>query len=923
VSSWRTALRIARREARRSRGRSLLVVAMIGLPVLFLAFTAVSYDMFTPTGAEAADRTMGAASARIQWSFRSPVLQLPNPYEGLGSALGPGGRVDGQPKPTVEELVATLGPGTRAIPLQRGTTALRTAAGIGELNTVGLDASDPLAHGYVTVLAGRAPTTAGEVALTEQAMARLGAAVGGTVTTAAGDRTYTVVGRVEFPAQLRELVLFAPTDETSADVSDRSWLVATAAPIAWSDVLRLNQLGMVVASRAVFEHPPPADQVPFKNVVGGGEELTVSVLIGGLGLLEIVLLAGPAFAVGARRRQRQLALIAANGGTPAHIRRIVLADGIVLGLAGAVAGIVAGVVAAFAFRPYAEDLLMHTRAGGYRVFPSALAAIAVLAVATGLLAALVPAFVTARQDVVASLSGRRGITRSKKRWLALGLTMVASGTAVVMAATQRADAEVILVGLVVGELGLVLCTPSIVGIVARAGRVLPLTARIALRDAARNRAAAAPAIAAVMAAVAGSVTLGLYLDSARTYEREHYLGTLALGAAQVNLEEKSNAAPVESALRQTLPVDAVYPVSDMTCAGPPTEDPCYLSPLVAPGRECPYLETLRQGQRELTADERRRARADERCDLDIVYGRGDSQVDDGTALAALTGATGEDLDRARATLRAGGIVVRQANLINDGLVTVAVVDARGLTNGSADPTLTAPRLTFPGYLLTTGAGPGPTVISPGAVAEGGPGYGGEVAGGDHHAGADPGRVRRPRGRAAGAAPVRLRRARPVRRHRPTAVAAHRGGGGHHDRGGRRRHRPGRRRRPGRPVHAGRGRGARPGCAGGLSVSQSGVIALLGSGLGVLAGLGHRDRRDLGAEPALCRDVAGAGGAADRGAVAHPGDRAGRGAGRGDRRRRAAHPLPPADRAPAVASRLTPYRLMSFRRRCPEPPRPGR
>ena len=34
VSSWRTALRIARREARRSKGRSALVVAMIALPVL-------------------------------------------------------------------------------------------------------------------------------------------------------------------------------------------------------------------------------------------------------------------------------------------------------------------------------------------------------------------------------------------------------------------------------------------------------------------------------------------------------------------------------------------------------------------------------------------------------------------------------------------------------------------------------------------------------------------------------------------------------------------------------------------------------------------------------------------------------------------------------------------------------------------------
>jgi putative ABC transport system permease protein len=190
------------------------------------------------------------------------------------------------------------------------------------------------------------------------------------------------------------------------------------------------------------------------------------VLVGGLALLEIVLLAGPAFAVGARRRRRQLALIAANGGTPAHIRRIVLGDGVVLGLAGAVAGIIVGVVAAFAARPYVETHLMHVRAGGYRVFPLALVAIGVLAVAAGVLAALVPAFVTARQDVVAALAGRRGITRSRKRWLLLGLGMVATGTAVVMAATRWIDAETILIGLIVGELGIVLCTPSIVGLIA-------------------------------------------------------------------------------------------------------------------------------------------------------------------------------------------------------------------------------------------------------------------------------------------------------------------------------------------------------------------------------------------------------------------------------------------------------------------------
>jgi putative ABC transport system ATP-binding protein len=128
----RAAHRAARGPAR--PGRSLLVIAMIGLPVLFLAFAAASYDMFTPTGAEAADRTMGTASARVQWSSRYPVMQLPDPYEGFGSlAAGPSRGPDDRPPPTTEELVAALGPGTRAIPLGRGSTALRTAAGIGEL----------------------------------------------------------------------------------------------------------------------------------------------------------------------------------------------------------------------------------------------------------------------------------------------------------------------------------------------------------------------------------------------------------------------------------------------------------------------------------------------------------------------------------------------------------------------------------------------------------------------------------------------------------------------------------------------------------------------------------------------------------------------------------------------------------------------
>ena len=52
-----------------------------------------------------------------------------------------------------------------------------------------------------------------------------------------------------------------------------------------------------------------------------------------VGLLEVVLLVGAAFAVAARRQVRDLGLLAANGGAAADVRRVLLAQGVVLGVA--------------------------------------------------------------------------------------------------------------------------------------------------------------------------------------------------------------------------------------------------------------------------------------------------------------------------------------------------------------------------------------------------------------------------------------------------------------------------------------------------------------------------------------------------------------------------------------------------------------
>jgi ABC-type transport system, involved in lipoprotein release, permease component len=758
VASWRAALRIAGREARLAKGRSALVAVMLAVPVLALTAAAVTTDMMSLTGAEKATQRMGAADARIEWPAHRPVMQLPDPAEShviIFPDPGPDGEIDintpewataDQPG-TQEELVEAL-PGSTVVPVRRGTTVVRTPGGLGHPDAVMVDATNPLTRGYVEVLAGRAPTTPTEVALTNQAMAWLEAGIGDEVTVVAGQATreYTVVGQVEFPSLLDSVLLFAyDADDTAVSewfsLRENSWLVDTPEPIGWDRVLELNELGMLVASRAVFEHPPADEEVPLRQAGWAGsplvrpEDVALAVLVCGLALLEVVLLAGPAFAIGARRRQRQLALVAAHGGTPAHLRRIVLADGVVLGLLGAGLGIVAGTAIAFLARPWFEETVAHVRGGGWRVFPEALVAIGGLAVVTGLLAALVPAFITARQDVVAALAGRRGVTRSRKRWIAVGLAMIVLGAAVTCLGTLAAQTVIMLGGLIIGELGLVLCTPALIGLVARVARIVPLAPRIALRDAARNRAAAAPAIAAVMAAVAGTVALGMYLDSHTAHRRNQYQQETPTGTASVHFgyggDDWANSpslAAIEQAMRTALPVAEVHTVGTVICPDGPEHATCDLQ--VVANDRCPQLLAWIHGE-SLTKEQRREAGANPACDTRNLSGTTTVKVINESALAVLTGASGDDLRAAQEVLAAGGVVVRSPLLITESEVTLAVLrpdpaaDPDAVIDGEyqqgrggvqVPPGHTVSYVALPGHHLTTAVGPGPAFITPATAA---------------------------------------------------------------------------------------------------------------------------------------------------------------------------------------------------------------
>ena len=681
-TGWRVSLRVARREASRARGRALLVVAMLMLPVAALAFAAVEYKSFSHPPAVKAARHMGQGQLVLAWIGDGQVQQVPDDL--LGFATGPSTRSGEVTEP---DVLAQLPAGSRVLSDRGGQLVVHTATGIATLRARLLDYADPLAKGVLTQLAGRAPATANEVALTRAAAKRLGVGVGGTMRLVDGGRALSVVGVVEDPGDLRSTTIVlrpgALPDAALGSVApwDRRWIAATPGPVTWTQVKALNTKGIIALSRDVLEHPPSKAEQYSTFRVGNdtGNALAVTSLVAAVAILEVVLLAGPAFAVGVRRRRRDLALVAAAGGTPAHLRRVVLADGVVLGLGAAATGLLLGTSVAVLGNGWVEEHLAHER-GELQLYPSAMLVLAGVALGTGLVAALIPAWTASRMDVVASLAGRRGITRSRKRWVVLGLVLVVVGVALTGLGAWDIEATTIIAGLVVIELGLVVCTPALVGLVARIGRWLPLAARIAMRDTSRNRSSAAPAISAVMAAVVGSLAIGVVISA---HDRRQQEQTLRLSrSGDVVLFSvtggKGGIDPVPAsavaALRDTFPVAEVHDVYRATCVA----EPCFVSAAVPRAKACP-VHRGRDGT--LSKAQQKQARRDPRCagqgkDFEYFGHFGSDTamtfVVDEASVAALTHASRNDVTAITAALREGRVVVSEPLYVEAGRVTLDV-----------------------------------------------------------------------------------------------------------------------------------------------------------------------------------------------------------------------------------------------------------
>jgi putative ABC transport system permease protein len=590
---WRPALRIARREALHARGRSALVLVMVGLPVLAI----VALDTLGRTSdvsvREGISRQIGAADAGVHFQGDTTAITQNPTMTGFTSPA----EAPQVARPTIATVRTVLGPGSRIIDYTQGQAAVRTKVGVAQPDAVEVDLRDPMAAGLFQLTAGRLPRTTSEVVLTGRLASR-GFPIGSDLTLQAGG-TRHVVGLVESTTARNTSTLVGLPGSlslTASDAAQQGWLVTKPGGVSWATVRQLNSHALLALSRSVVEHPPPPSAYPDQGASGGtsSAEIAVLALVVAMALLEVVLLAGPAFAVGARRQQRSLALIVAAGGEPPDIRRVVLASGLVLGSVAAVVGSVVGVCVAWLAQPGVQHFSTE-RLGPFQLSLRDISAIALCGFASAVLASLAPALLAAQHDVVAVLAGRRGETRTRLRSPILGAVLLGLGIAgAFYGAGQPGGETYITASAISAVLGMVLLIPVVVAQLGRVAHGLPLPARFAVRDAARHRSRTAPAVAAVAATVAGVVALGIGGSSDAARNRATYTPRAPIGAAVVTdgSAQPPDWSAIASVVRKRLPAGHITQmrgvVNENNLAVPATGKPTYgldVQPILRGGRD--------------------------------------------------------------------------------------------------------------------------------------------------------------------------------------------------------------------------------------------------------------------------------------------------------------------------------------------------
>jgi putative ABC transport system permease protein len=446
VPARRAVIRWAWRLLRREWRQQLLVLGLVTVAVAAtIVGAAVATD--TPPAANA-----GFGTAQDQANFQAPDPHLASQIAALRHRVG---RID-----VIENQAV-------AIP--------------GSIDTFNLRAQNPrgpYGQPMLSLVSGHYPAGPGQVAVTSGVAAAFHLRVGdlwrqdGT--------TRRVTGIVQNPQSLLdEFALVVPGQVTAP---------SQVTVLFDGHGLPLRGIGLNVST------PHPASSGNVLNPE------TIVLALATVGMLLIALVGIGGFTVLAQRRLRSMGLLAAQGATDRNIRLVVVANGVLVGMLGAVAGFVLGMAAWLAYRPSVETDAHHL-IGPLQVPWTVIGVALALAVIATSFAASRPARSITRIPVVTALAGRPAPPRQIHRSALPGLILLV-GAAVLFAYSGTTNgngsgALVLVVGFVALIAAVILLAPACLTLLARLGRRAPIAARLALRDLARYRARSGSALAAI------------------------------------------------------------------------------------------------------------------------------------------------------------------------------------------------------------------------------------------------------------------------------------------------------------------------------------------------------------------------------------------------------------------------------------------
>ncbi len=354
----------------------------------------------------------------------------------------------------------------------------------GSINSYDLRAQNPdgpFGSPMLSLLSGRYPTAPDQVALTPGLASALGLKIGDVWHQ--GGSTRQVVGIVQNPQSL--------LDEFALVIPGQVKVPTEVSVLFDAPGVKPSSIGPNVQTPQSESSSNPIN--PY----------TIVLALATVGMLLIALVAVGGFTVLAQRRLRAFGMLGALGATDKNIRLVMRANGVVVGVVGALVGFALGLAAWLAYRPSVEASAHHV-IGEFQLPWAVIGPAMGLAVLAAFFAASRPARAVTRLSVVAALSGRPAPPKQVHRSAVPGVVFAVIAVLALWYAGKSSNgggAPEVIAGLVALVVAVILLSPLCLAVLAKLAKRTPIGARLALRDLGRYRARSGSALAAISVGV--------------------------------------------------------------------------------------------------------------------------------------------------------------------------------------------------------------------------------------------------------------------------------------------------------------------------------------------------------------------------------------------------------------------------------------